>query len=620
MPQHPHRTLATIACCVFSAATIAQVHNDREDREQRSPVKREHTDRPQLPGDAAGATLPAMFPAEFRTIDGSFNNGANPLWGAAATPFTRLLPPAYDDGASVPAGIARPSARAVSNSVLAQDGADYQNQLGLSDYMWQWGQFLDHDFAETPISSPAEPFDILVPVGDPWFDPTSLGTVTIPLDRSAYSNEGGVREQLNEITAFVDASQVYGSEEHRAEELRTLDGTGMLKTSDGNLLPFNTSGLANAPTALDPTFFVAGDIRANEQVGLTAMHTLFVREHNRIAVQIASNNPAMDGDSIYEHARAIVAAEMQAITYNEFLPRLLGPGALPPYNGYRPHVNPSISNEFATAAYRVGHTMLSTQILRIDANGDETAAGHLDLAAAFFVPQETIDHGIEPVLRGLAAQRAQNIDAYVIDDIRNFLFGAPGSGGFDLASLNIQRGRDHGLPSYNDLRELFGAGRAMSFAQVTPDTVMQDRLADAYTSVDDIDAWVGLLAEPHHPGAFVGTTLRGILRDQFLRLRDGDRFWYQSYLPPPLVNRVNQTSLADIIRANTSIGAELQNDVFRVRLQCPADLNGDGAVNSNDLSEMLASWGGAGAADLDRNGVTDDADLAVLLAAWGPCN
>ncbi|MGB0717289.1 MAG: peroxidase family protein [Phycisphaerae bacterium] len=525
---------------------------------QRRPNKRNR--QSQQPKDGKGNA--ARFPDEYRTIDGLGNNINNPSWGAAGTVFIRMAPPRYEDGNSVPAGQDRPSARAVSNAVIDQ-ADDRFNEERASDYLWQWGQFLDHDIDETPVASPEEPLDIVVPTGDAWFDPTNSGAVTIPLDRSAYDTVDGVREQVNEISAYIDGTNVYGSDEERNTALRTKDGTGKLLTSDGDLLPFNTAGLANAPSNA-PNFFLAGDIRANEQVGLAAMHTLFVREHNHWADVIAGENPELSGDEVYEHARAIVIAEMQVITYREFLPLLLGTDALPPYQGYNPNIDAGIANEFATAAYRMGHSMLSPELLRIAANGNEVASGHLQLADAFFNPTEIIDNGIDTVLRGLAAQRAQRVDVAVIDDVRNFLFGPPGAGGFDLPALNIQRGRDHGLPTLNGMRIALGLPAHATFGDVTSDADVQTNLSAIYDSVNDIDLWVGGLAEDHHQNAMVGETWHAILVDQFVRLRDGDRFWYQAYLPPPLVRMVEEESLARIIRRNTGIGNELANDVFRV--------------------------------------------------------
>ena len=157
--------------------------------------------------------------------------------------------------------------------------------------------------------------------------------------------------------------------------------------------------------------FVAGDVRANEQVGLTALHTLFVREHNRLAADIAAGEPSLTGEQVYQQARRMVIAEVQAITFNEFVPALLGPDALARYRGYNPAVNASIMNEFSTAAFRLGHTLVSQTILRLDANGNEIASGHLPVRDAFFAPQRLIaECGIDPVLRGLASPRRQELD------------------------------------------------------------------------------------------------------------------------------------------------------------------------------------------------------------------
>ena len=430
-----------------------------------------------------------------------------------------------------------------------------------------WGQFVDHDIDLTEAASPDEPFFVEVPVGDPQFDPTGTGTQVIPLIRSHYEVDAdGVRQQVNDITAFIDASNVYGSDEERAFALRTLDGTGRLKTSDGDLLPFNVDGLHNAMPGGDPAdFFLAGDIRANEQAVLAAMHTLFVREHNHWATQLAQADPTLSGEETYQMARVIVGAEIQAITYNEFLPLLLGNGALSRYSGYQEDVDPSIANCFSTAAFRLGHSMLSSTLMRLDADGQVITEGNLPLRFAFFNPAALIDEGgIDPLLRGLASQVCQRIDNQIIDDLRNFLFGPPGQGGFDLASLNIQRGRDHGLGSYNQTREAFGLVPVSRFAEINPDPEVQANLAEVYTSVDDIDLWVGGLAESPVPGALVGPTLRAILADQYERLRDGDRFWYETYLDSSLIGLVESQTLATIIRRNTEIGSELQDDVFRV--------------------------------------------------------
>lgn len=504
----------------------------------------------------------------FRTIDGSGNNTANPDLNAAGSPLNRMMSSDYADYVAQMSGLDRPGPREISNSVSDQS-ISKSNSLGVSDYVWQWGQFIDHDISLTDGVFPAEPAPIQVPVGDSHFDPESTGTQAMRFNRSTYDPTTGTgpdsaREQMNEITGWIDASNVYGSDDLRAAELRTNDGTGRLKISKGRLLPFNTAGLPNAGGSGDE-LFLAGDVRANEQSALIAMHTLFVREHNRLARKIRKNSSYnLSGDEIYERARRIVGAEMQVITYREFIPALLGRNALSRYRGYNPDVDPRIMNEFSTAAFRLGHSLLNEQILRVNRRGGEIRAGHLPLRNAFFAPTEIIDHGIEPILRGLSQQLCQDLDAYVIDDVRNFLFGAPGQGGFDLAALNIQRGRDHGLPSYNDTREQMGLPRALSFDQISSDVDVQARLAAVYKNTDDIDLWVGGLAEDHRPGALVGELFFHILKRQFEVLRDGDRFWYRRSLTRAELHKVRHVRLADIIRRNTRIGRELPRDVFRV--------------------------------------------------------
>jgi peroxidase len=506
------------------------------------------------PGAAAGpppGTAPTAQWPELRSYTGAGNNRSQPAWGQAGTPFRRLTTVGYGDGLDTPAGAGRPSARQVSNRIAASTGSR-PNSRNLSDYIWQWGQFLDHDLDLTLSAAPAEPFPVPVPLGDLYFDPNSTGVMTIPLNRSSYQRIGNVRQQRNNITAYIDASMVYGSDAATAASLRANDGTGKLKTSAGNLLPLSAGG------------FLAGDIRVNEQTNLIAIQTLFLREHNFWAGEIRAANPGWSDEQIYQLARAIVGAEIQQITYREFLPLLLGPNALAPYRGYRPNVDAGIENSFATAAYRLGHSMLSSSLLRLDRFGRPVAQGPLRLKDAFFNTAAVSSLGIEPYLRGMARQKAQELDNQIVDDVRNFLFGVPGAGGFDLASLNIQRGRDHGLPSYNQARANYGLPRLTGWHQVSGDPNVRAKLASLYASPDQADLWVAGLAEDHLPGAMVGPTFHAILKDQFERLRDGDRFWHEGYLPPSVLQNVRDQNLSRILRRNTGIGGEIQNNVWIV--------------------------------------------------------
>ena len=515
---------------------------------------------------------------EIRSFDGSGNNLNNDDWGAAFEQLQRLGSANYEDGISTIAstldGSSRPNPRSISNTIVNQEpGESIPNDFRTSDFNWQWGQFIDHDIDLTDGSAD-EPQNIIVPIGDNFFDPAETGNAIIPFNRALFDPDTGtdssnVRQQENEITSWIDGSMIYGSSDERAAALRVGPDSPYLKTSSGDLLPFNTERLpnANGPGAEPESLFLAGDIRANEQIGLTALHTLFVREHNRLAELLWNDEPYASAESIFQAARRLVVAKVQIITYDEHLPALIGRKAIPRYRGYNASVNPTIFNEFSAAAFRLGHSMVSEQLLSVDSRGNQV--DQIDLAGAFFNAPQVFQSrdDIDPILRGLASQEHQAIDVMVVHPLRNLLFGQPGAGGLDLTALNIQRGRDHGLPFYNDMRVAMGLKRVTNFNQISNDQELQQSLQDAYGDVDNIDLWVGGLAETPvgKRGAQVGELFQAILTRQFTDLRDGDRFWYENYLDRDELKIVRGTTLAKVIRANTNIGNELQNNVFFVR-------------------------------------------------------
>jgi hypothetical protein len=480
---------------------------------------------------------------EFRTIDGVGNNMINPLLGSAPQILLRKTPAFYQDGVNTPRGTKEnlttvdgqfdvteqkllPSARAVSNVIHHQgntatdflvESPAIPSARNLSMWTFQWGQFIDHDIGLTEgqaqgseFNPPGgvETFPIRVPTGDPAFDPNSTGMETIDFTRAIINPGSGTssqnqREQQNEITAFIDGSNIYGSDDQRAMNIRTGTGGRLLTQPgpDGDLLIFNrasfTGGFeqnANALNAPEDTLFISGDVRANEQVDLTVTHTLFMREHNRKAAEIAAtdfagqdlSDPIVD-EEIYQRAREWVGAVIENITYNEFLPAIMGPNFLPPYQGYLDTENPNLANIFSGAAYRVGHTMLPSELVRLDANGNVIPEGNLRLRDGFFAPDEVSNFGLDPYLRGLAATPQEEIDRFVVNDVRNFLFGPPAPGstpqGLDLAALNIQRGRDHGLPGYNQARETFGLTTADNYEDITGETPGSAPVAEALRSL-----------------------------------------------------------------------------------------------------------------------------------------
>lgn len=562
---------------------IASHYDDRRQEDRRHQGRRPQPSRhhPNPPRPSRNA-----FKLDIRSIDGTDNNAVNFSQGAADTSLIRCCYPAvYPDGFGDVIDITgRPNARDISNRINAQS-VSVVNDRGLTDWIVQWGQFVTHDMdltfanAANNVMSTGVTGDYSIAINDP-FDP--LGPNPIPFNRSDYAAGTGTddlidspfglipnaRQQVNSVTSYIDASNVYGSDDTRAAALRTFSG-GLLATSaDGQMLPFNTVGEDNDdPFGLGDGLFVAGDVRANEQVGLTATHALFVREHNRLAELIQAQDPRLNDEQVYQAARKIVGAEMQAITYNEFLPALLGDAAPSAYEyAYDDTVDATITNAFATAAFRYGHSMQSSLITLVNNAG--TQVGALSLAESFFNPTFLSgDAGnVDLVLKGLATQLAQENDAMLVDEIRNFLFGPPGAGGLDLAALDIQRGRDHGLPDYNALREFYGLEKVESFDQITSDTALASALEETYDSIDNIDPWVGMISEDHLDGASVGELVAAVLVNQFTRLRDGDSYFFtgDEDLDHGLLSKIidlDALSLSDIIEWNTGLTG-LQDNVF----------------------------------------------------------
>ena len=554
----------------------------------------------------------SLFAQANRTYDGTLNNVSNPDWGAVNDILVRSTTIGYEDGISTPAGQNRPNPRMISNNLFAQTGL-VDDPLSLSNFIWVWGQFVDHDITLTH-DTPNEFAMISIPQGDPVFDPTSTGIMVIPMKRSNFDPNTGTsinnpRQHNNEITAFLDASNVYGSDQTRADWLRTFN-QGKMKTSNGGLLPFNTVTSEfgdqidpNTPAMDDavgvsPNIFVAGDARANENILLASFHTLFVREHNRLCNEIFLANPTWTDEQIYQKARKIVGGLINAVIYEEWLPSM---GVnIPTYTSYDPAVHPGIMNVFAGAAFRMGHSLLTSEIPRLDNNGDPIPEGNLLLRDAFFNPLRVKDEGgIDPLFKGMAQQTQQNFDCQVIDDVRNFLFGLPGSGGLDLASININRGRERGFADYNTIRTDFGLPAVNSFLEINSNTTIAADMAAIYSDVNSIDPWVGMLAEEHLPNSLFGPLVNKIMEVQFTNLRDGDRFYYENDPGLTIAEKaeIKSTKLVDIILRNTNISL-MQGNLFTAMSH--DTLVACGAIVPNaDISGSFSSTNGSAVANVD---------------------
>jgi hypothetical protein len=538
----------------------------------------------------SASTINAQTRQTNRTIDGTYNNLTQPNWGKAGIPLYRELPAEY--GASDPknamGGANRPSPRAISNK-LSDEPEDIRNERDLSGLTYIWGQFIDHDMTLSPTGA-TESVPIPLPSDESKF------TNPIPFKRSVIHPNTGVqvrREQTNVQTSWLDGSQVYGADAVTANWLRTFQA-GKLKVSAGNQLPFNTntgeySGNLdpNAPKMDDDNgrtkkTFVAGDPRAAEHPGLTSLHTVFVREHNRICDRLISQGVTQD-EAIYQKARKEIGALIQAVTYGQWLEAL---GIqLQSYVNYNPSAQPDIRNTFATAAYR-WHTMVENDIILRDNECHGVGRVEIPLKDVFFNIEIVRKNDIGVLLKGLSVHRQYETDLKVNNGLRNFLFGS--GSGLDLVSLNLQRGRDHGLPNYNSIREFYVGSKVSSFIEISQDASIASKMQTLYGSVDNIDLWAGLFAEKRLAGKSVGRTVDAMIRAQFEKLRDGD-FYY--FMNDPALSadkyRIQSTTLGDLLARNSTAG-NFQSNVF-IRKHCSSS-GDDIAHYSCSVTPTFEGW------------------------------
>lgn len=549
-----------------------------------------------------------LMAQDYRSFDGSGNNPSHPDWGIHGSTLGRLAPANYTNGYDSLDG-ALPNPRTISNRVFAQSES-IPDARGLSEWVWVWGQFIDHDIDHTLVSSSAGMMHIPIPSDDPVFGGLPQGSA-ISVSRAMYQPGTGIdgsppipREHPNNLTPWLDAGMVYGDRfldgppsVLRSQWLRDPQDMAKLRVSDGgalgSLLPRYVHGespvMANTHTpgmtssVEGDLAYVAGDVRANENTSLLVTHTIFVREHNRLVDVMRQAGSSLSDQQLYDRARKIVGAQVQAITYNEYLPAL---GVnLPEYSGYRYDLHPTVFTEFTNAAFRTPHTQINSQQLRLDENGMPIAEGHLSLADSFFNPQKLLEGGLEPLIRGLAAQVQEASNTKMVDALRNQLFDifVPGFGlvpsATDLAAIDIVRGRDVGLSPLNAVRSALGLSAHASFGDITSDGDLALGLAELYEQVDKIDLFVGLLAEDHLSGSNMGETTMAIFELQFGILRDSDRFWYQYDLDGvnsdlqkvaawgggqelAAIDWLNSLRLSDILNLNSN--ARVHSNVFFV--------------------------------------------------------
>ncbi|NXS55166.1 PERM Myeloperoxidase, partial [Brachypteracias leptosomus] len=506
----------------------------------------------------------------YRTITGECNNRRNPALGASNRATVRWLPAEYEDGVSVPhgwtegkrvSGFLFPLVRKVSNEIVRFPPRQLRLDQQRARMFMQWGQFIDHDLDFSPdtparvtfsgkvdcrTSCVKQPpcFPIKIPPNDPRIKDTRD---CLPFFRSApaCTSSRAARDQINALTSFVDGSMVYGSEEPLASKLRNQSNQLGLLAVNENFTDHGKEYLPFSGAKKDPCLmvskgakipcFIAGDVRASEMLELTCMHTLFLREHNRLARGLKRLNPHWNGEKLYQEARKILGAMIQIITYRDYLPLLLGTQfqrLIPRYQGYNESVDPRISNVF-TLAFRFGHASIPPTVERLNEHF-KPLKPPVQLRNAFFAVWRIVkEGGIDPFLRSLMVKQSKLMtqEQMVIEDLRDRMFEHVERIGFDLPSLNMQRCRDHGLPGYNSWRQFCGLSQpsgVKTLAQVLRNHSLAKKFLQLYGTPKNIDLWIGALAEPFVRGGRVGPLMACLIGTQFRKIRDGDRFWWEN--------------------------------------------------------------------------------------------
>ncbi|XP_066248705.1 peroxidase [Euwallacea similis] len=543
---------------------------------------------------------------KYRSYNGTCNNlKFSDTFGVAYRPFRRALKPDYADGISKPrASKTRepfPSARTVS---LKVHRPYMKSDSKFSVMLAVWGQFLDHDITATALNqklngdsisccqnstniSP-ECFPVVLDPDDPF---TEFNVTCMEFVRSAPAPQCclGPREQMNQASAFIDGSVIYGNDESLVQSLRTMN-RGQLKmhvTSDKKYLLPVSYDMNDGCNRLEEQkrgryCFVTGDSRANENLHLTSMHLIWARQHNNIAKGLFAINPHWTDETLFQESRKVIAAQMQHITYREFLPLLINDNLLKahdllPYSNdyfrkYNESLDASIANEFAAAAFRFAHTLIPGLVKFLAE--DHSSVQFVQMRKMLFDPFKLYQEGqLDGFLKGAINTSIEASDTYFSDEIKAHLFQRNGmydasfqKCGLDLVSLNIQRGRDHGLPGYVHFKEHCGFKKTKSFNDLRDimDPASLQSIEDVYRHIEGIDLYTGALSEKPLNGSLLGPTLTCIILDQFIRLKFGDRYWYENpdVFSPNQLQEIRKTSLALIICDNADILDAIQPRVM----------------------------------------------------------
>ncbi|KAJ3213002.1 Dual oxidase 1 [Entophlyctis luteolus] len=484
----------------------------------------------------ASAVLSRAYPnAEYVPFDGFYHNLGHIDWGAADKPLFRRVPSAYADGVLQMPGADRPNPRTLSEVLMkgwVKSGPTGLPSVRNRSALVVWfGQHVVEEIVDAQgVHCPREYVNIPIPKGDALYDPDGSGTALIPFARARYDTSTGIapgnpREQFNEITPWIDGGYTYGPERARSDALRTFSGGRMAE--DQELLDrFNGSKQGSFPVL--------------NNIGLPHVNPPPPRLH---ALQHSTRFHRLGNPRGNEN------------------PWLLTMGVL----WFREH-------NYQAERLAALHPDWDDEILFFEARKWTIAMQQ----KVFWDPVPTVEeYGIGEIIMGMASQVGEREDNIIVEDLRQFVFGPLELSRRDLMAINIQRGRDHGLPDYNSARYYMGLEKKTDFNDITGDWDTHKSIAGNLSllyggDINNIDVWVGGLLET--TAGNPGELFSAVLIDQFSRIRDGDRFWFENVISGPFTQdeldeiRDPQNSFRNILLRNNpdipDANNGLQTDVW----------------------------------------------------------
>uniref|UniRef100_H0V9S6 NAD(P)H oxidase (H2O2-forming) n=1 Tax=Cavia porcellus TaxID=10141 RepID=H0V9S6_CAVPO len=546
-----------------------------------------------LVGPWAPVGAPGPISWEVQRYDGWYNNLREHSWGSKGSRLRRLVPASYADGVYQPLGEPHlPNARKLSNTALrgVAGQASLRNRTVLGVF-FGYHVLSDVVSIDTP-GCPAEFLNIRIPPGDPVFDPDGRGDVVLPFQRSRWDPETGQspsnpRDLTNKMTGWLDGSAIYESAHSRSVALRSFSG-GRLASGRDPAFPRGSQDAQFVWTAPDPAtsqgrprgLYAFGAERGNRDPLVQALGLLWFRFHNWWADRLAREHPRWGDEELFQHARKRVVATYQSIAMYEWLPSFLGKTP-PEYEGYRPFLDPSVSPEFVVASEQFFSTMVPPGVymrnsschFREVVNRNSSFSRALRMCNSYWSrenPNLQSAEDFDELLLGMASQLAEKEDHVVVEDMRDFWPGSLKFSRMDHLAGCLQRGRDLGLPSYTRARAALGLPPITHWEDINPTlsrshgTVLEATAALYHQDLSRLELLPGGLLESHGDP---GPLFSAIVLDQFVRLRDGDRYWFENtrngLFSEEEIAEIRNTSFREVLVAVTGVDISgLQPNVF----------------------------------------------------------